>query len=223
MRITENTQRVSKLAAEEARKRGDREWDREHVLLALCQLSGEPGVRGGEILDRLDIDERCVREAIDRHRPPAPELDETPLEPGGPPNQQTFVAHQIERVWIHSRWVAGHFDQRAADTEHLLLGVLSDDHPEDKILADLGIRFEDAYRELTGELPPEALIPPSSVILPIDDYTTALRMLPKVLPAGVSCSHNFDEKRAWFSTSSDIDLEAYMKRALALEQDGPHS
>ena len=48
-----NTQRVGKLAADEARKRGDRKWDREHILLALCQLSGKPGVRGAEILERL--------------------------------------------------------------------------------------------------------------------------------------------------------------------------
>jgi len=101
------------------------------------------------------------------------------------------------------------------DTEHLLLGVLSDDWPEDKLLADLALRFEDVYRELTGEAPPQELIPPRSVIIPISDFETAIRMLPKVLPAGVSCSHRFGEQRAWFDTSSDIDLEDYVKRALA--------
>ncbi len=225
MPVTESAERVWKLASEEARKRGDREWGREHILLAVCQLGGDPGVRGAEdVLDRLGIDERSVRDAIDRHRPPGSELDETPLQPGGPPNQQTFAARETERVFIHARWLAAHFGQRAADTEHLLLAVLSDDRPEDKILGDLPLRFEDVYRELTGEPPAEELTPPRSVVIPIDAFETALRMLSKVLPAGVSCSHNMDEERAWFSTSSDVDLEDYMKRALALaEEDTPGS
>lgn len=216
MPITENTRRVFRLAAEEARRRGDREYGREHLLLALCQLSGEPDLRGAAILERLGMDEGRVREVIDRHRPPRPELDETPLEPGGPPNQQVYPAHVIERVYIHGRWLAAHFGQRATDTEHLLLGVLSDEDPQNKILRDLGLRFEDAYRELTGELPPRELVPPRDVIIPIGDFETALRMLPKVLPAGVYCSHNFDDQYAWFSTSSDIDLEPYVRKALAL-------
>ena len=216
MALTENTQRVLRLAYEEARKRGDREYDREHLLLALCQLSGEPGVRGAAILERLGMDERRVREVIDHHRPPRPELDETPLETGGPPNQQVFAAHMIERVALHARWLAAHFGQRAQDTEHLLLGVLSDEDPQDRILRDLALRFEDAYQELTGEPPTRELVPPRDVIVPIDDFYTALRILPKVLPAGVSCGHNFDDQYGWFGTSSEIDLEHYVRKALAL-------
>jgi hypothetical protein len=216
MPVAENARRVLRLAAEEARKRGDREYDREHLLLALCQLSGEPGVRGAAILERLGMDEGRVREVIDRHRPPQPELDETPLKVGWPPNQQVFPAHMIERVHIHGRWLAAHFGQRAQDTEHLLLGVLSDEGSEDKIFRDLGLRFEDAYQELAGEPPPRELLPPRDVIVPIGDFYIALRMLPKVLPAGVHPSHNFDDEYGWFGTEHDIDLEHYVRKALAL-------
>jgi len=92
----------------------------------------------------------------------------------------------IERVHIHARWLAAHFGQRAQDTEHLLLGVLSDEDPQNKIFRDVGLRFEDAYQELTGEPPSKELLPPRDVIIPIGDFKTALRMLPKVLPAGVT-------------------------------------
>ena len=155
MRMTEECRRVVNLAADQARKRGDRNWSREHVLLALSQLSDEPDIRGGEVLGRLGVDERRVREALDRHRPPGPELDETPLEAGGPPNQRTFCAPEMERVFVHTRWLAAHFGRRAADTEHLLLGVLADHRPEDRVLGDLGVRFEDVYHALTGAPPAE--------------------------------------------------------------------
>ncbi|HEV2060583.1 MAG TPA: Clp protease N-terminal domain-containing protein [Solirubrobacteraceae bacterium] len=215
MRITEDSRRVVKLAVDEARKRGDHEWGREHVLLALCQLSDEPEMRGAKVLGRLGIDERRVREALDRYRPPGPELDETPLEAGGPPNQQTFAAHEIERVFMHTRWLAAHFGRRAADTEHLLLGVLAEDRPEDRVLADLGVRFEDVYHALTGAPPAEEIAPCRPVVIPIEDFNSALRMLPKVLPAAVTYSFNFDDKQAWFYTDWDVDLEDYIKLALA--------
>lgn len=215
MRITEDSRRVVKLAVDEARKRGDREWGREHVLLALSQLSDEPDIRGAKVLGRLGIDERRVREALDRHRPPGPELDETPLEAGGPPNQQTFAAHETERVYIHTRWLAAHFGRRTADTEHLLLGVLADNRPEDRVLGDLGVRFEDVYHALTGAPPAEEITPWRPVVIPIEDFNSALRMLPKVLPAGVTYSFNFDDERAWFYTDWDVDLEDYIERALA--------
>ncbi len=212
---TEDSRRMVKLAVDEARKRGDREWAREHILLALSQLSDEPDVRGAEVLGRLGIDERRVREVLDRHRPPGPELDETPLEAGGPRNQQTFAAHEIERVWVSTRWLAAHLGQRTADTEHWLLGVLADDRPENKVLRDLGIRFEDVYHALAGVPPPEEIAPLRHVVIPIEDFDSALRMLPKVLPAGVTYSFAFDDEQAWFSTDWDVDLEDYMKRALA--------
>jgi len=212
MTQTDNARRVIKLAKGAALKRGDPEWDREHLLLALCQLGDEPAVRGGNILMRLGFDESRVRAAIDRHRPPRPELDESPPEADGPPNP--FPGHMVERVYIHARWLAAHFGQRAADTEHLLLGVLSDEDPQNRIFRDLGVRFEDAYHELASQAPPRELVPPRAVIIPIADFRTALRMLPKVLPTGVSCGHNFDDEYGWFSTSADIDLQCYVERAL---------
>ena len=217
MPLTETTRRVMRQAYEEARKRGDREWNREHVLLALCQLGPGEGGRGAVVLERLGMSERWLREAIDLRRPPGPELDETPLHAGGSPNQQVYAAHRIERVYIHARWLAAQFGQRAQDTEHVLLGVLSDDDPQDKIMRDLGLRFEDAYEELTGEPPSRELLPPRAVVVPIGDFYKALRHLHKVLPAGVSSSHNFDDEYGWFGTSSDIDLEPYVREALALE------
>lgn len=223
MRITTKVQRVIKEAAEEARKRGDRDWGREHVLLSVLGLGGQAGGRAAQILERLGIHERRVREVIDRHRPPGPELEEPPPVLGEPPTQVTFAGKQTERLWVHTRWVAAYLGQRTADTEHLLLGLLSDDRPGDsidKIFAELGLRFEEVYRELTGEPPPQELRPPRPVIIPIADCETALRMLPKVLPVDVSYSFNFDDERAWFESPSDIDLEDYMKRALAQAGDG---
>ena len=55
----------------------------------------------------------------------------------------------------------------------------------------------------------------SRACAPVGDFDTALRMLPKVLPRDVSYGFNFDEEHAWFDTSSDVNLEGYMKRALA--------
>ncbi len=59
-------------------------------------------------------------------------------------------------------------------------------------------------------------MPPKDVIVPIGDFSTVLRMLPRVLPAGVSSSHNFDDEYGWFATDHDIDLEQYVRKALAL-------
>ena len=220
MRMTRNAERVMKQAVEEARMRGDREWNREHVLLALTRLGGEAGASIAQALDRLGINERRVREVVDRHRPPGPEVIPPPREPGRPPTQVTFAGHQIERLSIHTRWVAAHLGRRTADAEHLLLGILSDDRPEGKIFTQLELRFEDVYQALVGERPPEEVTPPRPVVIPVGDFDTALCMLPKVLPRDVSYGFNFDEERVWFDTSSDVDLEGYMKRALAQAGDG---
>jgi hypothetical protein len=218
--MTQNTERVVKQAVEEARTRGDREWNREHVLLALTRLGDEAGASVAEVLDRLGIHERRVREVIDRHRPPGPELEQPPAEPGKPPAQVTFAGDQVERLFLHTRWVAAYLGRRAADTAHLLLGLLCDDRPEDRIFAELALRFEDVYQELIGEPPPEEVTPPRPVIVPIGEFETVLRMLPRVLPSGVSFGFALDDERAWFDTSSDVDLEDYVRRALAQAGNG---
>lgn len=200
--LTEKAGETLRLASEDARKLGHPTWDSEHILLALTTLGGERAVPGAAIRSHLDVTEPRVRGLIERHIPCAAERDEI------------YASHQIERVHLHARWIAAYLGRVRTDTDHLLLGVLWDEQPENKVLRDLGISFVDVYQEVTGGPPPEEVAPPKLVYISEDHLTTLLGTLPAVLPSGVSFSFACDDERAWFSTHSDIDLELYVRRAL---------
>ena len=202
------------LAVEEASDLGHRSWASEHVLLALAQLGA---VRAGEILNALGATESRIRELLIRHRPPeTPRRERAKPNPSGESRPPTVpTAADFERVWLHTRWLAAYFRPSRADTVHLLLGTLWDEKPDRKVFRELGLRFEDVYREATGREPPDEVLPPRAVYVSKEDLMPVVRALPQVLPAGASFGFAEDDECAWLTTHSDIDLSDYVGRALA--------
>lgn len=199
----EDTLRV---ASEEARKLGHRSWGSEHVVLALAAENAQRGRRPVEILNQLGIRESRVRGLIERHCPSDLEADEV------------FAGAEVAYIVTNTRWIAAYLEAVVAEPEHLLLGTLWYEKPESKVLRNLEVAFEDAYREMTGQQPPDTIRPvrPVYVYPPPGDLSAFVRALHAVLPGEATFGFAFDDERAWFSPSPEtIDLEEYIPKAQA--------
>lgn len=208
-RFSDGVQAASKLASEEARAFGHPWWGSEHLLLALTQVERDDPDSAAGILARLDVTESRIRALLYRHHPPVDGQDDE-IRGSGP---------EIGYVFTHARWIAVHLEDRVAGTRHLLLGTLFHEKAESRVLRELGVTFEDAYREATGRRPAKALTPERSVFVPVEELQGLLATLPKVLPEGRCFGWANDDELAWFVTSDDYDLDHYVQYARTLLAD----
>lgn len=218
-RLAEQVDGTLKLASEEAIRFGHRCWGSEHIMLGLTLANGEGEGRAAEILDQLRITEGHIRGLIERYRPSDAEREGgAEREPAAAPVQRVFAAPEVGYIISNTRWVAAYLGSSLAGTEHLLLGTLWFEKSESKVLRDLAVTFEDAYRKTTGQEPPDEIRPLRPVyVSPFGDINALVRALNEILPAGSSLRFAFDDERAWFSTSPEtIELQDYIPQALAL-------
>ena len=205
-RLSDGVHAASKLASEEARGFGNPHWGSEHLLLALTQVERDDPDSAAGILARLDVTESRIRALLYRHHPPV-DGQEDEIRGSGP---------EVGFVFTHARWIAVHLEDRVAGTRHLLLGTLFHEKAESRVLRELGITFDDAYRAATGRRPPPALTPERSVFVPVEQLDGLLATLPKVLPVGRSFGYAYDDELAWFSPMSNYDLDHYVQYARTL-------
>ncbi len=214
-RLTQKTEAVLRLAVEEATELEHPVWGSEHVLLALTKGTGEDSGRPAEILNQLGVTEARLRELIDRH-------GLSRMERAIERRDHVCAGHETAYIVNHARWLAAYLRQPLADPEHLLLGTLWHDKPESKVLRDLQVSFEEAYRQLTGEEAGQEIAPSRSVYVSRRDLEPVVGALQALLPAGVWFGFAQDDELAWFSAHPDvdaegqeIDLESHIEQALA--------
>ena len=203
-RLTQHAQAAVRQATEIAQVRNGRAADSEHILLALTKLY-EEGTASARVLSGLGITEVLMLNTMDGFAAPG----------GGGAGGSD--AHSITHIVTHTRWLARYFRETRADREHLLLGALWHEPPENKVLRELRLQevtFEAAYQRLTGQVTPPELERSQPVYVPRDALERVLRVLPTFLPADASYSFNFDEELAWLGTSDQVDLEGCVQRAL---------
>lgn len=219
-KLTDAAQEVLELARDEARRLGHGAVGSEHILMALTRWSADEGGAGTRALDRLGVTESAVRSIVERL---------FPQHEGALSNDPQWTP-ELTYVLIHTRWLAAYMHRAVAGTEHLLLGALWErGGMAGCVLGELGVTFEDVYREATGHEPPPEVTPEplrdyrfgEPVYVPFEQLEPLLARLPGLLPPDTPHAFNHDYRRAWFWAAEGVDLEDYIRRALA-EGDAPN-
>lgn len=139
-RMTEPARRAIYRMQEEGERRGRKDLDTEHLLLALLQ---EDGTAAHKLLSRLGVSRRSIREEIER-RIAGTDL---PVESSGDFRLTSAARYAIELANDERRQI----NCTLIGTEHLLIGLLREPNGmAARVLMDMGLELERTRRTLSA-------------------------------------------------------------------------
>ncbi|MFM7209319.1 MAG: ATP-dependent Clp protease ATP-binding subunit [Verrucomicrobiota bacterium] len=144
--FTPRARKVVELARAEAKRFNHNYVGTEHILLGLIKLGEGVAVN---VLGRMGLDLKTVRNAVEKQVGPGPDDAKAP--------ESIPLTPRVNKVFVHAVAEARNLGHAYVGTEHLLLGLLKEgEGVAARVLQQLEVDIERCRKEILADINPEA-------------------------------------------------------------------